>query len=500
MTTPPGADPSTPLCEIVLHGITPGRISPTGPLTDPGWYPGRAGEVVLRATPLGVRPLAWRRIAGVVHLARHSSVLARLAPRASLDMNALTRLSRRDFPTGGGWFTGVHRVPGGTETRLEASGTAGEPARWFRMLPEPGPGEVEPDVLELVIAACGRSLEGRRRAAVMLSGGIDSSVVALAAAEASRRAGLPPPVLLSATYPELACDERRFQDAVALRLGLDQIRVDGTVVPLWPSLEAAVAWHGAPLIDGQEEINLRLYRAAGEQGCDLVFAGIGGDEMFEGRGLEVDLLRRGHWRRALRLIGSTIEARPRPRLRTYLRRAVRIPLQPGRLGVTHEAARRFGTWCRARLDRTLADAGLDWRLEMAARTAARAGLTLSAPFLEEPFVTTFGGVSWDRLAGSGTVKSLLREAVRGKLPQPVVERVLKADFAPYYEARLDRDLPALTAAYDRLYRTHRMEGLPPTITPLLKPPFSSERFLTAWMSLTILLLVEAWPSSIRSSP
>lgn len=193
--------------------------------------------------------------------------------------------------------------------------------------------------------------------------------------------------------------------------------------------------------------------------------------MFEGRGLEVDLLRRGHWRRGLRLIGSTLEARPRPRLRTYLRRAVRIPLQPGRLGVTPAAARHFGTWCRARLDLTLSDPGLDWRLEMAARTAARAGLTLSAPFLEEPFVTTFGGVSWDRLAGSGVVKSLLREAGRGKLPPPVVDRVRKADFTPYYSARLDQDRPALTAAYDRLYRAHRMEGLPPAITPLLTPRF-----------------------------
>jgi asparagine synthetase B (glutamine-hydrolysing) len=331
----------------------------------------------------------------------------------------------------------------------------------------------------------------------MLSGGIDSSAIAAAAVAASRELGQPLPVLLSAVYPGLDCDEQPAQAAVARHLGAPHVVHDATRVALWPALGEAVRVSLSPLVDGQEGINLGLYQAAREQGCDVVLHGAGGDELFEGRGLEVDLMRSGRWIQAAGLIHSALIARPGPTVRTWLRRGLRYPIQPARMGPRTADRVEAGSWCRALVRRTLADSGLDWRLEMAERTARRAGLRFAAPYLESGFLGEYERISSPELACGGVFKGQLRRSLAGRLPSDVVTNLKKVRLAAYYRARLAVDGEPMSRAYAELIKDYPVDWLPRSIGHLLKRPISPQEFLPLWMGLAILLFIDALSNTSR---
>jgi asparagine synthetase B (glutamine-hydrolysing) len=428
----------------------------------------------------------WRRVGEELRFAPDPSLLARLDPPADLDWNVLRRLLVFDFPDGPETpFIGVHRPEAGRARTLE---------------PEPAPDAPEPDLWQALVVQCVTLMKQGHRAAVMLSGGLDSSAIAAAAAQAAQQLDQPPPLLLSATYPGLDCDESSAQEAVARHLSLPRETVDATRIPLFPGVQDAIRDSLHPLVDGQEAINLELYRRAREAGCDVVLTGVGGDELFEGRGAEIDLVRSGRWRTAWRLIRSTERARPQSLAGSLWRRGIRLPISPAGEGRTARDRLEAGSWCRAVVRRTLANPGLSWRMEMARRTARRADLRFECPFLGDGFLESYQRVPVARLIGDGTVKALLRRIAAPALPESVVRRVVKARFTAYYNARLPFDGPLMNARYHELRKSRTIDWLPSGLEGLLRAPVTSARFLTGWMAFSILEFADAWSAQSRRKP
>lgn len=428
--------------------------------------------------------VSWRRVGEELRYAPDPALLARLSPPADLDWDVLRRLLTFDFPSGPETpFLEVYRRD---ETRIPG--------------PEPEAGTPMPELWEALVDQCVSLMTPARRAAVMLSGGLDSSAVAAAAVAAARRLDQSAPLLLSVTYPGLDCDESAAQEAVARHLGAPRQAIDATGIPLYPGVRDAIRESLHPLVDGQEAINLELYRRARDAGCDLVLSGVGGDELFEGRGAEIDLVRSGKWRTAWRLIRSTEHARPRSLVASLWRRGIRLPLSPAGEGRTARDRAAAGSWCRAVVRRTLANPGLSWRMEMARRTARRAGLQFESPLLGDGFLEAYQRVSLDTLIGDGTVKSLLRRMAAPHLPASVVRRVEKARFTAYYNARLPLDAPMMKARYAELRKHSAIDWLPGDLEGLLRTPVTAARFLTGWMAFSILEFADAWSAQSRRKP
>jgi asparagine synthetase B (glutamine-hydrolysing) len=456
------------------------------------------GSWLLRPAALADGSVCWRHDGQSLRFARQPADLAGIAPSASIDWDVLRGLLALEFPTGAGTpFLEVHRLPAGMECQVEPDGSVSQLHRTWTPAPEPSDSTKTPDLWTALVAQCVSSMRGARRTAVMLSGGLDSSVVAAAAVAAARQLGQPIPILLSATYPGLDCDEAPEQQLVARHLSAPHRTVNACDTPLWPAIRDAAREQLHPLVDGQEGINVALYRIAQAEECDLVLTGVGGDELFEGRGAEIDLVRRGKWHDAFRLIRSTERARPQSLMKAFFRRGLRLPVQPTRTGLTWPDRRAAGSWCRAVLRQTLASPGLSWRLEMAGRTARRAGLRLESPLLGNHFLGVFEQVPLQHLLKGGAVKGLLREVATPWLPEHVVRRVAKARFTAYYNFRLPFDAPVLAAEYLGLRAQSPIAWLPNDLKALFETPIVPARFLTGWIALGILQFADAWSADTR---
>lgn len=459
------------------------------------------GSWLLRSAAAAEGSISWRHDGRDLHVAAQPADLARLAPPAPIHWEVLKQLLALEFPAGTDTpFVGVHRLPAGMECRVESDGTVSQLRRAWTLAGEPFPSNPEPDLWDALVAQCSVTMEGARRSAVLLSGGLDSSVIAAAAVAAARKLGQPVPLLLSAAYPGLDCDESPAQLAVAGHLSAPHHTVNAAEIAIWPAGEEGIRESLHPLVDGQEAINIALYRVARAEGCDLVLTGVGGDELFEGRGLEIDLVRSGRWLDAAQLIHGTLQARPQPRLRNWLRRSVRLPLQPTRSGSTWRDRDDAGSWCRAILRRTLAGRGLSWRLEMGGRTVQRAGLAIASPFLGNRFLTAYQEVASRNLLEGGKVKGLLRKIATAHLPSQVIRKVEKANFSTYYNHRLQFDRPAIATRYDELRRQHSIPWLPNELNSLFQTPIAPARFLTGWMAYGILQFADIWSAQSRRQP
>ena len=245
------------------------------------------GAVLLHADPVGVEPLAWRVVDRTLHLARYPAVLAQLLPRPPLDLDTLELIGRVEYPRGtGSCFADVHRVPAGTEIKIDSAGIAAEPRRWWEFPPEPQVASPV-DLWGALVAQCGELMERAGASAVFLSGGLDSSAVAAAATAAAQERNLASPLLLSVTYPGFPCDESNSQQLVARHLGLPLVQIDATTLTFWPAAQDAIQKRGIPTADLQTAATSQLLARAMEEGRNLVLMGLSGDALFSGDGAEL---------------------------------------------------------------------------------------------------------------------------------------------------------------------------------------------------------------------
>jgi asparagine synthase (glutamine-hydrolysing) len=435
---------------------------------------------------LGARPLFVLRDASATYLASEiPTLLGLLARRPAPDREALALLlAGRPAASGRTVFAGVRALAPAHGLLLEPAGARLE--RYWSPTPRAGLADIAaPDAaaeLRVGVAAAVRRHGGERDGAgVLLSGGLDSSVVLASAAAAARDAGREAPAAFTAVFPEHPrLDERWASRAVAESSGARSTTVTIAGGTATAAARAHLQRWELPLQYPGAAFFQPLLDEAARQGIGLLLDGEGGDELFSCEPLLVaDRLLAGDVREAGRLAralpgwgGRLGAAQARMMLPglispTGMRRLRRLRgrdsehppwlRSAARQAVAAAATASDDVWWRAGRPRSRAH--LSWVLtdgrtalgmhDHLRRMTAPSGVVDAHPFLDVDLVELVLGLppefAFDRVLD----RPLLRRAMAGMLPDPVRLRRDKV----YFDALL---LAALTgpdrAQVERAFR------------------------------------------------
>jgi asparagine synthase (glutamine-hydrolysing) len=415
-------------------------------------------------------------------------------------------------------FEGIHRVGGGRHLELSDAGRL-ERRHWAPRyeppLREPR-AELAARWRQELTTAVGDAVATDRTGALLLSGGLDSSVVAgLAAPQA------PGLQAISAAFPaEPELDETSWAHHVAEHTGLPL-----TMVPIErrEPLQAAEAYVRAwqlPLQVPGLVVEGPLIGAAHRLGAQVVFDGQGGDELFgAAHYLVADRLRRLQPLSAWRLSRQHPWLGTRPPWRhvwqVFSRIGVRGAVPPG----VHERVRRrrdperyAPVWLHPGLARLYRDTQDPWRwkrldgprwwawlaesltrgretadiADYLRRRGRMGGVEARSPLLDLGLVELALRIPPETNFDPVTSRPLVRESLRGALPAEVLARQDKRDFATLHHRtlqttenlawlrRLLDERTAAVGAYVDLRRMHR--------EALDRPPAVGE---PAWRQWTV---------------
>jgi asparagine synthase (glutamine-hydrolysing) len=314
---------------------------------------------------------------------------------------------------------------------------------------------------EVFGAAVQSRLAGSGDVAATLSGGLDSSAIVCVAHQ------LAPDALsraYSLVFDDLPCDERRYIDDVVRATGIGVVSCLADRGAGAQPFQACASnqYPGVPC-DATFSMNFDLLERARQQGTRVLLWGVGGDELLgSGDAYLSDFIRQGRFRSA----GQAVSDRVRHSGISDLRRsgaACIRPLVPRRLrsGMRGLVRRRLPRWIR---EDFLRDAGAlepqsepPWRFGCEAQeriyrgltTGRTAGYSLPAsdamaaafdmefrhPFFDRRLIEYVLGLPPAR-AEFFAGKLLLREALRGTLPESIRTRLDKTGFDPLVDRGL----------------------------------------------------------------
>ena len=259
------------------------------------------GLLLCARDPFGIRPLFYAALGTRLLLSPSIDTLLAHAD-VSNEINRarlVDRLLRRWSVNDETYFTHVRRVPPGHVMRV-----AGAERRLYRYWnPLPSDGRIEwiaddeaqdrfEALLRQAVARCLLPGPG----GVYMSGGLDSSTIAMVAADVSRTQGDAPPCALSLIFPETGRAEAERQRSLAAELGLPQVQLPyedaaGPQGTLAAALEMTRTLP-APLILIWRPALQRLALQGREHGCRVVLDGDGADEaLWENPIAAADLLK-----------------------------------------------------------------------------------------------------------------------------------------------------------------------------------------------------------------
>ncbi len=229
---------------------------------------------------LGVKPLYWIAHNAQLAFASEARVLSQAFGIGAPDESSVVRtLAGRPIEVSGTLYSGIRPVRAGSVIELRPGEVTGRstcfwaPDPW-RELDSHRAASRPAQLRELLKTAVARRSADRPRVAVTASGGLDSSAVAGVAVANSRELGTPCPVLVSVTYPGLACDESFFQAALARHLGAPHVSVQAPLDGYRPAaasdidlFEVCVVPYGL------------MCREARARDLDVLLTGEGSDEL-----------------------------------------------------------------------------------------------------------------------------------------------------------------------------------------------------------------------------
>ena len=264
----------------------------------------KRGSLFCARDHAGVRPFFYAHTPErFVFASSLDAVLAAPGVSADLDETAVaTKLTSGAHPLGARtWYRSVRRLPPGHSLTVER-GTA-RLDRWWRPedvppLPAASDAALAEECRAILSEAVRDRVRDTRRVGVHLSGGLDSSAVAVLAARELRRQGRAAPLALAWQPPagpdfRSAAERAEYGRIEAVRRQ-EGLRVDyrapeaGDVVDF---LRRDGARNDAEALMQEEPVQ----RAAADQGVEVLLSGWGGDEgiSFNGRGYYRQLARSG---------------------------------------------------------------------------------------------------------------------------------------------------------------------------------------------------------------
>ncbi|MBI4588186.1 MAG: hypothetical protein HY725_05065 [Candidatus Rokubacteria bacterium] len=324
--------------------------------------------------------------------------------------------------------------------------------------------------------AVSRRLRSAHPVAVSVSGGLDSSSIFCLAETLRQRSPDRYPSLLGVSYtpPDGSpADEAAFVTDIEREYGVAIERVPMTLGFLNRSREAV--WHAEiPVMDEQWNTTQASLTTVNRLGARVILTGHWADQMLFDQAYLVDLFRRlawgevrghlmeyarwhadvspGNFRRrfALDLVKYSV---PGP-LVPFLRR-----LRPGpdRPWYAERLRRRAGGRRSKQTDVGMASATAHARslyeqatssyhvlcMEWDNKVAAMHGLDMAFPFLDRDLLVFLMEIPGEIQTWQGVPKAILREAMRGVLPEAIRERRWKADFTHRVNEGMARDFPRL---------------------------------------------------------
>jgi hypothetical protein len=331
------------------------------------------------------------------------------------------------------FYEHVKRLPRGHRLEVE-DGAARIVRYWLPRMNSPDesldPMTAVDSLAMLVNQAVARCL-GSGRAAVQVSGGVDSALVAASTTALSAARGVDPPPAFSLRSGDPEADEDESQDAVVRALGLEHHVVHDRAACGGEMLSSGIRKSGEswfPCVVPWEGVWDHLLRQARSLGCNALLSGSGGNDWLEaGWSWAADLIRRGDVRGLRTFIEGESAFYGRPMLlavgwrhgvRLLARHSIVSPLErvaPGfvRKLLAHERGSGLPAWA-------LPDQGL--RREFIERRAAR------------PILSPLDGSFWaaERLRRLDSAHSSFLLEMHWQIEQTVGARLRD----PHYDADL----------------------------------------------------------------
>ncbi len=427
-------------------------------------WDGESGSGLLANDLLATRSLfLWRGSGYLAFAGELRELLAMLPSRPGPDPDGfLSWLGGWTVPAERTLYEGVTRLPPGHLVELGE----GAPVRrhWYPCYGAPRRGS-RTELAEGLRAEIERAVAKRvseRSSGVVLSGGLDSSIITAAASRVS-----PPGAELrtySAVFPGAEYDEawkvRSLTDSLGVEPRLFEPRPQGG---LWLGLRHLQRW-GVPLLSNALLIDVTMVEAAGRDGVDVVMDGQTGDELFGiSPWLVADRLMRGRLLAARDLArswpGRTTTAREQRYIlrRWGLKGAAPYQLsrwargRPGPSGIAPawlrpefhpryaeledpwawKASASGPRWWRYLADRLICAPQRELRLDYLRNRAAAAGLTSETPFYDVDLIEHCLRLPPELAFDSAFSRPLAREAMRGLIPDDVRLAGRKAVFSPF---------------------------------------------------------------------
>jgi asparagine synthase (glutamine-hydrolysing) len=435
-------------------------------------YDRPAGRVLAVRDPMGGYPLYAERLGEQVVIASDLATLHRTRGRqADLDLDHLADYlagpSPVNEPAGRSTpFRGVERVPAGASLQIELPALAATVRPLFaawEVTTDRGdtPADSAAHYREVLVAAVRERAVGN--VACHVSGGLDSSAVLRCAADVAAQGRCTLVAGVAVVYRNLdllARETPYVEHALGIAPGLPPVRLDGDDL-LDFDVFADPPQHDEPY-PGLWRVGMdrALTLAARGAGAERVLTGIGADEM-----LDVQPFHLADDLRAWRLVRAWREARrwagaDNTDPWTVLRPFGLDPLFPPRRRIPD-----VPTWIRPEFARATAladriaaragprsEAGRMVAVEVALSSirnrigdpvrwavANPVGLTISHPFLDPRVLRAGLNAVANSRPDPATSKPLLRAAMRGRLPDPILTRRRKGHFNEIYYRGLLRN-------------------------------------------------------------
>ena len=421
---------------------------------------------------LGVRPLFYAEAGERFIVASAMRLILRAGGSEAFDAQSVARYVAGRFPLADRtYYQGTSRLaPGvhltkraGQKVQISArEAPIRSPTRW----PDYDPVEA---FREAFTRAVSYRLARPDETCALLSGGLDSSSIAVVAAELCRERELSPPATLSLVFDATPqWSERAYITDVRDAAGLRGLFVEGKVARPLERIPTYLKAHGGPFLAPGLSTGGRLYDLSAKQGCSVLLDGHGGDEVVSyGWGRLHSSAAAGRWRPLWSMLrGIAPEGRERASLfvlywmkygpaRRSISRAVRlkraIVRRVSRTKETAKALRSVAAAWRSNLGEDpppteLSDSSLSIE-------ASHHYATVTAPQQAQALETLHAAASavgiaprypfWDRrllalclslpesakLSDRGLARWVLRQAIN--LPPSVRDREDKLDFSPH---------------------------------------------------------------------
>ncbi len=441
-------------------------------------WDGERRSLLCARDPVGVRSLHYSWRLGELRVATAAGQILAAGARRELDGFYLLDLLTANFrEQARSPWAAVRRLLPGHALTADASGLRG----WRYWRPErsarpglSGEGDFVDALRELLERVVTDHLEDAGAAAMMTSGGVDSSLLAALAQDLHRRGHLATrPVAFIEVFERLReCDESEYSDVLveetgiaAERLAADELS-DVVRDPAWTGpVDCPTSSCGA--------LSAAVLRRARERGCSVVTTGFGGDMLFDAAKLQwFDHVRRGRldlawpWIAGARARGApwhrAAAAVLLPPLLTYggrrpldrflgRNRYWQVPewlrpelrhLAAERLGAQGSPRRRRGFARQLQYEHVVGLAQQGPAIGHWVVNAARFGLEARFPLLDRRLaeLVLAAPIELGARPGPGRSKWLLREAARGVLPEAVRRRPDKGSWAAATREALCRRL------------------------------------------------------------